>query len=225
MELGIKKGTYEEFFYTFPSGLSLKSNQEYELFFEVKDNDAVNGGKISKSRVFTTKVLGVKELNDKELEVKEKSIRGLEKTIDLFREQKERLQNLREEQRGGKQLGFEGKEELQQFLQKQLQQEDLMEKFTKNLKEGIDGSEDNKEFEKMLKERLERQEKQARENAKALEELQKIADKIEKEDLKRKLDDLSKKQGSSTRNLEQLLELTKRYYVTEKMNQLSRRLE
>ncbi len=225
LELGIKKGTYEEFFYTFPSGLSLKSNQEYELFFEVKDNDAVNGGKISKSRVFTTKVLGVKELNDKELEVKEKSIRGREKTIDLFREQKERLQNLREEQRGGKQLGFEGKEELQQFLQKQLQQEDLMEKFTKNLKEGIEGSEDNKEFEKMLKERLERQEKQARENAKALEELQKIADKIEKEDLKRKLDDLSKKQGSSTRNLEQLLELTKRYYVTEKMNQLSRRLE
>lgn len=225
LNLSIDQGTYEEFFYTFPSGLDLRPNQLYDLYFEVKDNDAVNGGKISRSRVFTTKVLGVNELNDKQLELKEKSIEGLENTIDLFKDQKERLQDLREEQRSGKQMGFEGKEELQQFLQKQLQQEDLMEKFTKNLKEGIQGSEDNKEFERMLKERLERQEKQARENAKTLEELQKIADKIEKEELKRKLDDLSKKQGSSTRNLEQLLELTKRYYVTEKMNQLSRRLE
>ncbi|MEO1484924.1 MAG: hypothetical protein AAFU57_04195 [Bacteroidota bacterium] len=225
MDINIGSGAYQEFFYTFPSGLELESNVKYDLYFEVKDNDAVNGGKSSKSRVFTTKLLRSNALKDKELELKEKSIKGLENTVELFQKQKESLNKLREEQRGGKQIGFEGKEQLQQFLQKQLEQEDLMEKFTKNLKQGIQGSEKNKEYERMLKERLERQEKQARENAKALEELQKIADKIEEEQLKRKLDDLSKKQGSSTRNLEQLLELTKRYYVTEKMNQLSRRLE
>ena len=54
-----------------------------------------------------------------------------------------------------------------------------------------------------------------------MEELNKIADKIDKEELTKRLDELSKKQQNSKRNLEQLLELTKRYYVTEKAAQLA----
>ncbi len=77
----------------------------------------------------------------------------------------------------------------------------------------------------MLKERLERQELEALKNEKLLEELNKIADKIDKEDLAKRLEELGKKQQNSERNLEQLLELTKRYYVTEKASQLAKDLE
>ncbi|GAB5473156.1 MAG: hypothetical protein Mars2KO_12550 [Maribacter sp.] len=58
-----------------------------------------------------------------------------------------------------------------------------------------------------------------------MDELNKIADKIDKEELTKRLEELAKKQQNSERNLEQLLELTKRYYVTEKAAQLAKDLE
>ena len=54
--------------------------------------------------------------------------------------------------------------------------------------------------------------------------MDRVADKIEKEELKKRLEDLAKSQSSGKRNLEQLLELTKRYYVTEKAAQLGEKL-
>src|SRR5690606_12924018 len=47
----------------------------------------------------------------------------------------------------------------------------------------------------------------------------------DKEELAKRLEELGKKRQSNERSLEQILELTKRYYVTEKVAQISRRLE
>ena len=55
--------------------------------------------------------------------------------------------------------------------------------------------------------------------------LKNIADKIDKEELTQKLENLAKSQKNGQRNLEQLLELTKRYYVTEMASQLAKDLE
>ena len=100
-----------------------------------------------------------------------------------------------------------------------------MQKFSKELKENLDKQDKNSEKNKLLQERLERQELQAKKNQKLLEDLNKVTDKINKEELTKKLEEIAKKQKNSERNLEQLLELTKRYYVTEKLNQLSKDLK
>ena len=78
---------------------------------------------------------------------------------------------------------------------------------------------------RLLKERLERQEKEAKRNAELLKELEKVADKLKKDELTERLENLAKGQQSNERSLEQLLELTKRYYVTEKSSLLSRGLK
>src|SRR5690606_18968806 len=78
---------------------------------------------------------------------------------------------------------------------------------------------------KLLQERLERQELEAKKNEQLLEELNRLADKINKEELAKQLEELGKRQKNSQRNLEQLLELTKRYYIQEKANQLANKLE
>ena len=96
-----------------------------------------------------------------------------------------------------------------------------MQKFSQDLNKSIDRNAEDTEMKKMLQERLERQEAEAKKNAALLEELEKIAEKIDKEDLQRRLEELGKNQGKNTRNLEQILELTKRYYVTEKASQIS----
>ncbi len=100
-----------------------------------------------------------------------------------------------------------------------------MQKFSRQLKENLNKGDKDDALNKLLQERLERQEIEAKKNEKLLEELNKIADKINKSELTKRLEELGKKQQNSERNLEQLLELTKRYYVTEKASQLAKDLE
>ncbi|MBS9461292.1 hypothetical protein KIM67_02630 [Flagellimonas sp. 389] len=214
-----------QFYYTFPSGLDLQEGKNYKLFFEIVDNDGIRGGKVIKSQVFDATLLNDNELKSKELEFQNTVMDRMGETLDNYRKQQETLSKINTKQKEEKNLNFEDKNQIKDFLQKQEEQEMLMEKFSKQLNESLSKDDENSEMKKMLQERLERQEQEAKKNEKLLEELNKLADKINKEELKKKLDELGKSQSKGARNLEQILELTKRYYVTEKMAQLSRELD
>ena len=217
--------TVAQFYYTFPSGLIVDDGKAYEMYFEVTDNDALRGGKTVKSEIFRTKLLGNKELKDKRLQDQELLIKELNEGLRDLDKQNEELREINKEQKQGRDIEFKEKERIRQFLNKQKQQEALMQKFSNELKNNLQKEDARNELNDMLKERLERQEQEAKKNQKLLEELEKVADKIEKEELKKRLEDLAKSQKSGKRNLEQLLELTKRYYVTEKASQLAQKLD
>lgn len=219
------KTNVEQFYYTFPSGLNLEEGQDYELYFQVFDNDGLRKGKSAKSEVFRTSVLDDNELKNKELEAQKSILQNLDKSLENFKEQKEALKEINDKQKENSSLNFNEQNQIKDFLQKQERQESMMQKFSKELKDNLNKSQKNDEMNELLKERLERQELEAEKNKKLLEELNKVAEKINKEDLKKRLEELAKKQSNSERSLEQLLELTKRYYVTEKASQLAKELE
>ena len=214
-----------QFYYTFPSGLNLQPGKKYKLYFEVVDNDGVRGGKVTKSAVFNASLYDDNELNNKELEFQNSTLNKMGESLKNLKQQEETLSEINNIQKEEKSLSFEDKSQIKNFLQQQKMQEELMQKFSKDLNKSIDKNAEDSEMKKMLQERLERQEAEAKKNAELLEELNKIADKIDKEDLQKHLEELSKNQGKNTRNLEQILELTKRYYVTEKASQISKELE
>ncbi|WP_350289534.1 hypothetical protein [uncultured Croceitalea sp.] len=219
------KTNVEQFYYTFPSGLNIEEGQDYEMYFQVFDNDGLRNGKSAKSAIFRTTILNDNELKDKELEAQKAILQNLDKSLENFKEQKEALKQINDKQKENSSLDFNEQNQIKDFLQKQERQESMMQKFSKELKDNLNKSQKNDEMNELLKERLERQEIEAEKNKKLLEELNKVADKINKEDLKKRLEELSKKQSNSERNLEQLLELTKRYYVTEKASQLAKELD
>jgi len=214
-----------QFYYTFPSGLNLQPGKKYKLYFEVIDNDGVKGGKVTKSAVFDASLYNDNELNNKELEFQNSTLNKMEESLKYLKQQEETLSKINNVQKEGKSLSFEDKNQIKNFLQQQKMQEELMEKFSQDLNKSMDNNAEGSEMKKMLQERLERQEAEAKKNAELLEELNKIADKIDKEDLQKRLEELGKNQGKNTRNLEQILELTKRYYVTEKASQISKELD
>ena len=43
---------FKKFFYTFPTGLNLNEGVSYDYYFQATDNDAIRGGKTSKTKVF-----------------------------------------------------------------------------------------------------------------------------------------------------------------------------
>lgn len=225
LNLGIPNANYNQFYYTFPTGLNLEEGRTYNYYFEAVDNDAIQRGKSSKTELFTTAILDANELNNKELEMNKTLIEDMDKSLEKFKEQEESLKEINKEQKEKNSLNFNDQMQVKEFLKKQQDQEQLMQKFSKQLKDNLESGDKDDRLNKMLRERLERQEIEAKKNEKLLEELNKVADKISKEELSKRLEELGKNQQNSKRNLEQLLELTKRYYVTEKAAQLAKDLE
>jgi len=219
------KSNYEQFYYTFPSGIILEPGKNYGFYFKVTDTDAVHKGKSSKSQIFQQVLLDDNQLRNKDLESQQSLIKDLDKSLEKAKEQKESLEEINQNQKEKSSINFNDQNQIKDFLKKQERQEQLMQKFSKQLKENLNKENKDNKLNQLLQERLERQEEQAKKNQKLLEELNNVADKIKKEELTKKLEELGKKQQNSERSLEQLLELTKRYYVTEKASQLARDLE
>ena len=216
---------FKQFYYTFPSGLRLQEGTDYKFYFKTTDNDAIRGGKTARSRVFSTRLFNDNELNNKQLDFQKSILDDLNQSLDGFKKQEESLEEINRDQKEKSNLSFNDQNKIKDFLEKQKRQEQMMQKFSQQLKDNLEQGEKDDKLNELLRERLERQEIEARKNEALLEELKKLADKLEKEELTKRLEELGKNQKNSERNLEQLLELTKRYYVTEKTAQLARDLE
>ncbi|GLU43233.1 ATPase [Muricauda sp. NBRC 101325] len=218
-----KESVYQ-FYYTFPSGLNVQQGKKYELYFEVVDNDGVRGGKVTKSQTFNTVFYSEDDLLKQRLEERSSSLSKANSSLEKSKTQMEELKRLSNSLKEENALNFENRNALKDLIQKQNQQEEFMQKFTKEMADGLKKDESS-EMNKMLQERLKRQEIEARKNEKLLKQLDSVADKINKEDLQKSLEELGKNQSKNTRSLEQILELTKKYYVTEKLSQLAQELE
>ena len=224
LDLPLPKATYHSFYYTYPSGLQVREGTDYILYFEVRDNDGNRGGKVRKSREFRLSILDDEEITDQRLEYQEGLLKGLDKTTREQEQLDKAFEELQKMSREKDNLNFEDKQKLKEFLQKQEQQEKLMQKFSRELAESMEETPTGEDNE-LLKERLERQEAEAKKNAALMEEIQKILDKLDQEAFEERMEEVSKSQKGSQRNMQQLLELTKRYYVQQKSRQLSRQLK
>ncbi|GBF18537.1 MULTISPECIES: hypothetical protein [Arenibacter] len=211
---------YNKFYYTFPSGLDLEEGEAYDYYFEVVDNDAIHKGKVTKSQVFSSAFMNANQLKEKGLEFQKSVLKNLDRSLEMSKEQQESLKEINRQEKENSILSFSDQNRIKDFLKKQELQEDLMKKFSGQLKDNLKKTEEDNKLKKLLEERLERMELEAKKNDKLLEELSKLTDKLDKDELAKRLEELGKKQRNADRNLEQLLELTKRYYVQQKAEQL-----
>ena len=222
--LSLSNSNVSEFIHAFPNNLNIEAGIPYELYFQVFDNDAVKKFKFTKSNVFHYKKRTKEEETNKQLNEQSESIKDLNKSLQKFKEQDKQLNQLSKLQKEKSQLNFNDKAKLESFLKRQQQQDEMMKNFNKKLQDNLNEfQKDHKEkdaFKEDLKERLKENEAQLLKDEKLLDELKKLQDKINKEELTQKLDDLAKQNKNKQRSLEQLLELTKRFYVEKKLDKL-----
>ncbi|PNQ74805.1 hypothetical protein C1T31_01300 [Hanstruepera neustonica] len=229
VDIPIAKSNISEFISAFPNDLQLQEGEGYELFFQVFDNDALSNFKSTKSSVYYYRKLTKDEEEQKQLEQQNETIDDLNKSLEKIEDREKELEEFSKTQKEKSELNFNDKKKLENFLQRQKQQEEMMQNFNKKLKENLEEFQrDNLEqdqFKEDLKERLEENEQQLKEDEKLLEELEKLQEKINKEELTDKLEKLAKQNKNQKRSLEQLLELTKRYYVSKKLEKLQQELD
>ncbi|MEO6348049.1 MAG: DUF4175 family protein [Aquaticitalea sp.] len=229
LKVPIASGNFDEFVTSFPNDLLLEEGINYELYFQVFDNDAFHNYKNTKSNVFTYRKLTLDEEEDKQLKNQNETIQDMGKSFDKLKEQEQQLKELTKTQKEKNELNFNDKKKFDNFLQRQKQQEEMMQNFNKKLKDNLENFQPENqvkdEFKEDLKERLKDNENQLKQDEKLLDELEKLQDKIQKEELNEKLEQLAKQNKNKQTSLKQLLELTKRYYVAKKAEKLQQELD
>lgn len=228
LNLPVGKSNVDQFTHEFPGNLNLQEGVSYEYYFEVFDNDAIHRFKSAKSTFYNFRKLTKEELEDEQLKQQEENIEDLNKSLDNLKDQEKRLQELNKLQKEKNELNWNDKKKLENFLKRQKQQEQMMQNFSKEMKENLEKfqpeNEESDPFKEQLEERLEENEERLKENEKLLDELERLQDKLDKEELSEKLEKLAKQNKNQEKNLEQLVELTKRYYVSKKAEKLAEEL-
>lgn len=162
--LQVKNGSVDQFVYAFPNGISLDSGIQYEYYFEVFDNNAVNHFKSAKSTVFKHYELTENEIKDKNLQEQNENINSLEKSIQAQDKQLSELDKLQKLNKEKSNLDFKDKKKIDEFLKNQKLQDEMMKEFSKKLSENLEEfnpNEMNKEKEELQRrlEELERNQK------------------------------------------------------------------
>ena len=225
--LPIKKQAVDQFVYSFPTGITVEKGENYEYYFEVYDNDVVNHFKSSKSVVFQHYEMTENQKEDQQLKEQQENINSLEKSLQNQDKQLSELDKLQKTNKEKAVLDFKDQKKVADFIQRQKQQDEMMKEFTKKLSDNLEEfnpKAQDKEKQELLR-RLEEADKQAEKNEKLLRELEELSKKIEKEDLFDKADKLKQNAKNQKQNLEQLVELTKRFYVEKKAEQLADKLQ
>ncbi len=229
-QIEVNKSSFEEFFYLLiPQGeLELSPGNDYELYFEVFDNDAVNGNKSAKSQVFSFHNKTKQELSDDLLKEQKESLDNLDKNAKNAEQLNKDFEEFTDKLKKKSELEWNDKKEFDQFIKRQEQYQEMFKKQTDKLNDNLEELNENDETIRLKKEELQKrieETKELQKKEKLLEELKKMAEKLDKEGLIEKLDKFTEQKKQEKRSLERLLEITKRFYTEKKAADIAKKLD
>ena len=227
-DLTISNQNIQTFFYEFPNGLNVKKGINYEIYFQVSDNDIVNGNKIAKSKIFKYRQKIKEEIQDDLLNEQRKTISKIESSIQNQQKQQQSFQKIQKELQVKKKANWNDKKKITKFLERQKSYNKMMqrqtEKLQQNLEEKKELNENLQNKKEELKKRIEELKKLDKQQ-KLLDEIKKVAEKINKDEIIKKTKELAQQNIQQQRSLERILELTKRFYVEQKTMQIANKIE
>ena len=204
------------FFILDMNNLEMNEEASFEYYFEIYDNDAVNGSKKSQSRMFEFNPPSTEELQEQQAEKTEGLKKQLEENVDLAKELQEEFEELRMKLLDKEELSWEDKQQVNEILEKQ-------KKLEKNIEQI---SQKNKEKNAMMNEFSE-QDKRILEKQKQLEdlmdelmtddmrelfeEMEKLMEEMKTEEWMEKLEELQMSNEDLEKELDRNLEMLKKF--------------
>jgi hypothetical protein len=230
--ISIKNNQIENSFFYFwnLNEIYLKAGQSVEYFFEVADNDGVNGAKVSRSEIKTFEVPTQKDIAEKLAEGSEALKNKIESTIKLATAVEKESKKLSESILDKKQLNFEDKKQIEQLLEKQKQLDEAVKDINaQNEKNNVNKDENN-----ILNEELKEKQKQIddlfknvldEKTRELLKKLQQLMDQNNKEQTRDELSKMQMDNKSLKNELDRILELYKQLEFEQNLQNKIDRLE
>ena len=212
------------------SELKLKPGEKLSYYFEVFDNDAVNGSKSSKTSLMSFEKPTIEEFESNEDKNEDDIKDTLEKSLKESKKIKEDLKRLREKMLQKQNPDWEDKKELEQLMERQKQMEenlrDAKEKFDENLKNQEEFTERDEELQEKQEKLQELFEEALDDETKELmDKIQELMEELDKESMIEEMENMEMTEESMEKNTERLLELFKTLEVEKEIKDMIEKLE
>lgn len=212
------KENAQEFYYSYDLS-ELKPGERLVYYFEVWDNDAIDGSKSTRSGVFTIEIPSMDEIEEKQEKTSNQIKKETDQSLMELKKIQEEIKELNKKLLEKKELDWQDKKQIESLKKKQDQIKQSLEDISKKIKENNNLDQRYKQQNEEILKKQKELEKLYEEVAKDMfEELNKmIKDNIKKEDLKEALDKMKMSNENLEKQLDRNLEMFKRLEVDKKM--------
>ena len=230
-ELTINNNNQQRFYHHWNlASLALKEGESLEYYFEVWDNDAVNGSKSSRSETMTHES-PTKEEHEQQLQENNESLKtDIEDAMLLAEQVQKEMEKLEQFLLEEKELSWKDRQKTQALLenQKKLQEKvvEIQQQQSQNQKEENRFKQPNEELlkkQELLQEVFENI--MSEEMKEMMDELQKIMDEINKEELQGLLEDMQQNDEELEKELDRSLEIFKQMELQQKIENTIQKLD
>ena len=230
--LSLNKGqTQDQFFHFWDLGqVGLQAGDELEYYFEVWDNDGVQGSKSTRSTSGVFKAPGLQELA-RENEEKNKALKSdLNESIRKARELQKDLNALNKELLNKKNLEFEDRKKVSDILKQQKELEKRVEEIKQQQSQQTRQQEELRTPDPELAEKKRQLEElfeklMTPEMKKMMEELEKMMAEVDKKKLQEMMEQMKLDNKDLEKQLDRTLELFKQLELEQKMKETAENLE
>lgn len=230
-KVGSPKGKQTQYEHSWDiTNLNLEPGDEVQYYFEVFDNDGVNGSKSARTGLMSYKMPTLDEFRQQQADNSEEIKKDLEKAVKESLKIQEDLKKLRDKVLQKKEMDWQTRKEMEKLMnrQKQLQQqmEQAKETFDKNKQQQKEFNQQNQELQQK-QEKLEKmfEETMNEDMKKLLEDIQKLLEEQNKDEMLEKMEDMQMSNEELNKELERLEELYKQLEVEQMLDQQIEQLE
>jgi len=230
--ISFNRNTTQDQFYHFwdMSDAGIHSGDELEYYFEVWDNDGVNGPKASRSQVMVFKAPTLREIEEDAKKSNEDIKNKMEEAISDAKKLQRDMNELSRKMLDKKDLGWEERKKAEELLK---QQQDLEKKVSEISNENEKKNVKESEFKTMNPEIADKQQQlqklmdklMSEEMKKLMEQLQQMMDKLDKQQLKDQLDKMKLDNKEMEKALDRTLELFKQMEIEKTMKESIEKLD
>ncbi|MBC7863416.1 MAG: hypothetical protein IAF38_10605, partial [Bacteroidia bacterium] len=231
--MGVNKTQVAQGFYHYLdlNGFEIKPGDKIEYYFEVWDNDGVNGSKSVKSSVMMFKAPTLDEVNKQASKNSENIEKQMEDAVKSAKDLQKQINEMAKQVQEKKQIGWEEKKKLEDLIKKQ---QDLKEKVDQIKKENQQNNELKNEFNKPNEQLLEKQKELEKlmenimtpEMKKLFDELQKMMEKMmDKNKVQEALEKMKTTDKDIEKELDRNLEIFKQMEVEQKLDNVVKKLD
>lgn len=212
------------------SDLRLLPGDKLEHWFEVWDNDGVNGSKSARSATQVFEAPTLKELAEKQDQQAEAIKDQLQQSIKEAHDLQRDLDRMRRDMLDKKELNWQDKQKMQDVLDRQKELQQRIEKTTEQLRQSQQEQQSFREVDERILEK-QQQVQELFENVLSEEmkelyrQVQEMLEKIDKEQLQEKMQDMKMSQEDIEKELDRAMEQFKQMEVEQKAEDIADQLE
>ena len=210
--------------------LDLLPGDEVTYYFEVFDNDGVNGSKSARTALLQWRMPTVEEFRDQQAQTGEEIKKELEKAVKESLKIQEELKKLREKVLQQKELDWQSRKQMEKLLERQKELQSQIEQAKTQFQQQ---NEQKQEFQQQSEALLEKQEQLEKmfeetlseEMKQLMEDIEKLLQEMNKEQMLDQMEEMQVNNEDLSKELERLEELYKQLEVENLQQQQIEKLE